>query len=60
MQNTREPQEYDNSLKALFGDEAATILPQLLPGTELIDEQNIEIDRSKLRADLVYIHCYQP
>jgi len=54
MQNPREPQEYDNSLKALFGDEAATILPQLLPGTELIDEQNIEIDRSKLRADLVY------
>jgi hypothetical protein len=54
-----QPHEYDNTLKALFGDEAAEILPHLLPGAEVISEQNIEIDRSKLRADLVYNIIYR-
>ena len=47
-------QPYDRALKSLFGDEAAEILPNLLPGSTYISEQNIEIDRTTLRADLVY------
>lgn len=54
MRPRTEPQHYDNTLKALFGDEAAQILPQLLSETELAGEQNIGIDRSKLKTDLVY------
>jgi len=37
-----------------MGDEVAEILPKLLPESEYISEQNIEIDRTTLRADLVY------
>jgi hypothetical protein len=47
-------QPYDRALKSLFGNEAAEILPNLLPGSIYIDEQNIEVDRTTLRADLVY------
>jgi hypothetical protein len=37
-----------------FFYEAAEILPNLLPGSTYIGEQNIEIDRTTLRADLMY------
>ena len=47
-------QEFDNTLKALFGNEVREILPRLVPGTEVVDDQNIEIDRTILKADLVY------
>jgi len=47
-------QPYDRALKSLLGDEVAEILPILLPGSEFIGEQNIEIDRTTLKADLVY------
>ncbi len=47
-------QEFDNTLKALFGNEVREILPRLVPGTEVIDDKNIEIDRTILKADLVY------
>ena len=47
-------QPYDRALKSLLGDEVAEILPNLLPESEFISEQNIEIDRTTLRADLVY------
>ena len=50
----QETQLYDRALKSLLGDEAAEILPQLIEDVVLIDEQNIEIDRSTLKADLVY------
>jgi hypothetical protein len=50
----KQAQEYDNTLKVLFGDEAAQILPRLVPGTQVHEEKNIEIDRSQLKADLVY------
>lgn len=50
---------YDGTLKALFGDEAAEILPLLLPGTELLHDHNIEIDRTTLKADLVYNTLYK-
>src|SRR5207248_10636883 len=49
-----EHQPYDSALKSLLGDEVAEILPNLLPGAEYLGEQNIEIDRTTLRADLVY------
>ena len=47
-------QPYDSALKSLMGDEAAEILPRLLPESEYISEQNIEVDRTTVRADLVY------
>jgi hypothetical protein len=47
-------QPYDRALKSLLGDEVAEILPNLLPESEFLSEQNIEIDRTTLRADLVY------
>lgn len=52
-------QPYDSALKSLIGDEVAEILPNLLPGAEYISEQNIEIDRTTLRADLVYNILYR-
>src|SRR5690348_4305232 len=51
----KQPQEIDNTLKALFGKEAAKILPRLVPDVEIITDQNIEMDRTTLRADLVYL-----
>src|SRR4051812_24609371 len=49
-----ESQPYDRALKSLLGDEVAEILPNLLPGSEFINDHNIEIDRTTLKADLVY------
>ena len=49
-----EAQLYDSALKSLLGDEVAEILPNLLPGSHYVSEQNIEIDRTTLKADLVY------
>ncbi len=53
MQQNKQ-QEFDNTLKALFGKEAREIIPRLVPGTEVVDDKNIEIDRTILKADLVY------
>ena len=47
-------QEFDNTLKALFGSEAKEIIPRLVPGTQVVDDKNVEIDRTLLKADLVY------
>ena len=47
-------QPYDRALKSLLGNEVAEILPILLPGSEFVGEQNIEIDRTAIKADLVY------
>lgn len=47
-------QPYDSALKSLMGEEAAEILPHLLPETEYIREENIELDRTTLKVDLVY------
>src|SRR6266852_5068734 len=59
LKETKESQPYDSLLKMLFGDKAREIIPNLLPGTEMLgdprdEEHNIEIDRSTLRADLVF------
>jgi hypothetical protein len=51
----KQPQEIDNTLKVLFGKEATKILPRLVPEVEIITDQNIEMDRTTLRADLVYM-----
>ncbi|MDQ2884949.1 MAG: hypothetical protein M3Y39_02590 [Chloroflexota bacterium] len=32
-------QEFDNTLKALFGKEAREIVPRLVPGTEVVDDK---------------------
>ena len=50
----QESQIYDRALKSLLGDEAAEILPRLIDDVILLGEQNIEIDRTTLKADLVY------
>lgn len=59
MREYKQPQQYDSTLKALFSNEAAEILPRLLPHIELLGEQNIEIDRTTLKADLVYFTHYK-
>ena len=63
LKATKEAQPYDSLLKMLFGDKASEIIPNLLPGAELLgdprdEELNIEIDRSTLRADLVFRILY--
>lgn len=55
----QEVQPYDRALKSLFGDEAAEILPNLVPESEFLHEENIEIDRTTLKADLVYDILYK-
>lgn len=52
-------QPYDSALKSLMGDEVAEILPNLLPEAEYISEENTEIDRTTLKADLVYNIRYE-
>jgi len=64
LENNKEAQPYDSLLKALFGKEASEIISTLLPGAELLgdprdEEQNIEIDRSMLKADLIFRIRYQ-
>jgi len=53
-----EPQQYDRALKALMDDHAAEIVPELLPGSQVIQELNTEITRTNLRPDLVYRITY--
>jgi hypothetical protein len=52
-------QLYDRALKALMEDHAAEMLPELLPGAELVSIENTELNRPNLRADLVYFIRYQ-
>ena len=50
---------YDRALKALMEDHAAEMLPELLPGAELVSIENTELNRPNLRADLVYLIKYR-
>lgn len=59
VKQKRTAQEYDQTLKALFGQEVAEILPILLPEAEFISEQNVEIDRTIIKADLVFRGRYK-
>lgn len=51
-------QPYDSALKGLMGSHAAEIIPQLVPGVEIESEENSEIERESIRADLVYLGRY--
>lgn len=59
MEHQSLPQEYDNTLKALFGQETDEILPILVPGCELVDTENIEHDSTILKAALAYNITYK-
>jgi predicted transposase YdaD len=50
---------YDNSIKNILKEDAAKILPHLLSGVELIDTLDIEVMRSPMRADRVYLVRYK-
>ena len=47
-------QPYDSSIKGIFEEDAATILPDLIEGVKFVEVLNIEILRTPLRADGVY------
>jgi len=50
----RDSQPFDNVIKAMFGVDAATMVPQLVEGTDIVSAENVELDRSKLKADLIF------
>ena len=45
---------FDNFVKALFGEDGAQIVPELVEGAEVLSAENVELDRSKLKADVIY------
>jgi len=45
---------FDNFVKALFSMDGAQIIPELIEGAQITSAENVELDRSKLKADLVY------
>ena len=59
MEQERSGQVYDETLKSLFGHELAEILPIILPGAEYLGESNIEIDRTIVKADLLFWARYK-
>jgi hypothetical protein len=54
-----EEQLYDRALKGLMEDHAEEMLPELLPESQLISIENVEMNRSNIRADLVYRIIYR-
>lgn len=52
-------QPYDNDIKALFGQDGAHIVPELVAGAQVLAAQNVEVDCSKLKVDLVFQILYQ-
>ncbi len=54
-----EEQLYDRALKGLMEEHAEEMLPELLPESQLISIENVEINRSNIRADLVYRITYR-
>jgi|SRR5579884_1789162 predicted transposase YdaD len=50
---------YDRALKSLMDDHAREMVPELLPGCEVEGEENVELNQTTLRADLVYNVRYQ-
>jgi hypothetical protein len=52
-------QPYDSLLKLLIEGQEREILPQLWPGVEYIETIDIEVLRSPLRVDRVYIVLYR-
>src|SRR5579885_1991472 len=58
-QQLQSRQPYDNALKALMGDHAVEVIPEFIPEAAVVIEQNNEIKRENLRADLVYLINYK-
>lgn len=52
-------QPYDNDIKALFGQDGAHIVPELIAEAQVLAAHNVEVDRSKLKVDLVFRILYQ-
>lgn len=52
-------QPFDNTLKFLFKEDAAEILPQLLPGITIVEVLDIEILRPPMRVDRVWRIIYR-
>ena len=59
MTDEQQRQPYDSALKSQLEDHAAEMLPEILPESELVSEQNAEIARTNLRPDLVYLIRYR-
>src|SRR6266567_7655056 len=59
MSDESQRQPYDSALKSLMEDHAAEMLPEILPESWLISEQNAELARTNLRPDLVYLIEYK-
>jgi hypothetical protein len=57
-ENESQQQPYDRALKSLMEDHAAEMVPELVPGARFIAEQNNELTRLNLRADIVYLIEY--
>ena len=55
--NTSQP--YDISMKSLLKEDAAEIIPRLLPGATLLEALDIEVVRTPMRADRVYRILYR-
>jgi hypothetical protein len=49
-----EQQPYDSSVKAIFQEDTASILPHILEGAVFIDVLDIEVMRPPMRADRAY------
>jgi len=52
MQHQQQP--YDSSLKALFQEEAAGVIPLFLPGARFVEVCDVEVIRPTMRVDRVY------
>jgi hypothetical protein len=52
-------QPYDSSVKGILQEDAAEIVPQLLPGAVVLDTIDIEVLRPALRTDRVYRISYR-
>jgi len=50
----RDSQPFDNVIKAAFGIDATTMVPELVEGVDVVSAENVELDRSKLKADLIF------
>jgi hypothetical protein len=59
MSDESQRQPYDSALKSLMEDHAAEMLPEILPESRLISEQNAELARTNLHPDLVYLIEYK-
>jgi hypothetical protein len=59
MSSAADTQSYDGSIKTIFKNDAANILPHLLPGAIWQETLDIEVLRSPMRVDRVYRVLYR-